>query len=499
MQDMQVQWQAGRQDALLRELRRYVAGEAADVRQLLNWLHRQIGAHLALVADTGAVEATSDGFPPGLIAGIRAPLGRVSDGRLAALATRAGPKQVHLEALGPHAPRPVLVAVGDTPLSRDAAALASHTGSVIALVRRAREADRTAHSYQQKARQLRFAVFTALMAGDPALARRMTTGAVPQVLDARQVRIYLLHCAPGDRDRLAQTYQDPAGYHGAGLMVPCPVHPAHLICTIAEDDGTAAADERGAVLRQLVRDQPHYALGISGPHPLGATAAAYAEAGHALAVARNLPGRVADYRGRLPLARLLPRPEATAWAAAFVHPLAFAPKLTSDIVRLAVSVSRSGVARLLGISRNTVGTHIHRAETLLGLDLADVHARAALDLALTVNGPGPVPAAGGAGAVSAPGLDELLNAPPVVAWAADLLRPLGDRRGSDLLATLRAWIAAGTDARATGRALGISRNTVRARLRAAEALLNRDLLTLASGVHDVVHALRITAGPAPRG
>ncbi len=61
---------------------------------------------------------------------------------------------------------------------------------------------------------------------------------------------------------------------------------------------------------------------------------------------------------------------------------------------------------------------------------------------------------------------------------------------------MRAWIAANTDAQAAGRTLGVSRNTVRAHLRAAEALLNRDLLTLTSGVHDVVHALRITAGPA---
>ncbi|MFD0775241.1 helix-turn-helix domain-containing protein, partial [Streptomonospora algeriensis] len=42
------------------------------------------------------------------------------------------------------------------------------------------------------------------------------------------------------------------------------------------------------------------------------------------------------------------------------------------------------------------------------------------------------------------------------------------------------------------RSLGVSRATVRARLRTAERLLNRDLLTPGPGTHDLVHALRIT-------
>ncbi|GGY20007.1 helix-turn-helix domain-containing protein [Streptomyces djakartensis] len=54
---------------------------------------------------------------------------------------------------------------------------------------------------------------------------------------------------------------------------------------------------------------------------------------------------------------------------------------------------------------------------------------------------------------------------------------------------MKAWIDHNTDAQRTAESLSLSRNTVRARLRAAENLLNRDLLTTGSGLHDLVHAL----------
>lgn len=54
--------------------------------------------------------------------------------------------------------------------------------------------------------------------------------------------------------------------------------------------------------------------------------------------------------------------------------------------------------------------------------------------------------------------------------------------------TLRTWIETNTDAQRTARLLGNSRTTVAAHLRTAERLLNRDLLTTGSGVHDLVYA-----------
>ncbi|MFF4589728.1 hypothetical protein [Streptomyces sp. NPDC001388] len=49
-----------------------------------------------------------------------------------------------------------------------------------------------------------------------------------------------------------------------------------------------------------------------------------------------------------------------------------------------------------------------------------------------------------------------------------------------------------TDAQPTAESLALSRTTVRARLRAAENLLNRDPPTTGSGLHDLVHTLVAT-------
>jgi hypothetical protein len=77
-------------------------------------------------------------------------------------------------------------------------------------------------------------------------------------------------------------------------------------------------------------------------------------------------------------------------------------------------------------------------------------------------------------------------------WARAFLRPLG----STPRATLDITRLAVTFPRsAVARLLDFSRNTVRARLRAAEHLLSRDLLTTVSGIHDLVHALHITGLP----
>ncbi|WP_262703046.1 MULTISPECIES: helix-turn-helix domain-containing protein [Streptomyces] len=541
---MEARAHTGRLDELLHEVRRQMSrGAGADPRPVLDWLGRQIDAEVALVGGTGAVETSTARFPRQILPSLEPTLARLSGGQMAAAATESGALQVRLEALGPHAPRPVLVVAGTAAPTREAASLVSHAGSLIALLDRAQDADTTFRGYQHKARQLRFAVFSALLAGDLTLARRMTTGAVPALLDAARLRVYLLHCPPEDRDRLAQTYQDGSGYHGTGLMVHCPAFKEHLICLVADGAADGAADGsddepadesggrfdgdpdtdpqdfaddpetalgQGAVLRRLVRDNPLYALGISSPYPLGATAEAYGQALHALAAARHTPERMAAYLGRTPLVPLLPHTEAGSWARALLRPLGSTPRATLDITRLAVTFPRSAVARLLDISRNTVSHHLSRVEATLGLDLGEVRTRAALDLAFCLTGGqpeggfgsegglGPEGGSGSVGGLGAQGgrpvptLEELFGTEPARAWAREFLRPLRDTRGRDLRTTLRAWIDANTDAQRTARHLGLSRNTVRAHLRAAEHLLSRDLLTTGSGIHDLVHALHIT-------
>ncbi|WP_326614197.1 helix-turn-helix domain-containing protein [Streptomyces scopuliridis] len=478
----------------------YVVGQLAwrpdaGLQGVVDWLHRQLGTEIALIDGAGAVELSTPRFPEEVLGPLGPMLTRLATGRIASAVTEIGAVHLRLEAVGAESPRRVLVLAGPAGLGRRAASLASHTGSVISILHRARAADTALHGYQEKAHQLRVALFMALMAGDTVLARRMTTGAVPALLDCDRIRVHLLRCPPEDRDRLARAYQDSSGYHGRGLMVRCPVYDEHLICLIAEDDGPHDRDTQGpggpvglgAALRELVGDSPRYALGISGTHPLRATAEAYEQARHALAVAGNAPGRVAGYRGQEPLERLLPRDAAVGWARSFLRPLRSLPTLTLETTRLAMHFPRSGVAGLLGISRNTVTAHLTRAENALGVDLREVRSRATVALALAITGLYQ-DAETVAGDPAVPVAEALFHTRAAAAWAEGFLAPLDGTGHRRVRTTLRTWIETNTDAQRTARLLGNSRTTVAAHLRTAERLLNRDLLTTGSGVHDLVYA-----------
>ncbi|KPI21082.1 PucR C-terminal helix-turn-helix domain containing protein [Actinobacteria bacterium OK074] len=548
-------------EKLLCHLRR---GTAPNPQGLVDWLHRQIGADIALLDGEGRVELSTGGLTPDLLATLlatlRPVLTRLSAGQLGAVTTQAGALRVQCEALGRPAPRPVLVVASPEPLTPEATALASHTGTVIEMMRRALHADDFARRFQQTASRLRLAVFMALMAEDVTLARRMTVSAVPPLLEAERLRVHLLACPPAERDLLADTYQDATGYHGRGLMVRCPVFEDHLICLVpaaeAGLDGEGCLPDEGfgpggaggggdrhresrdghggrggdpgldVLLRRLVRDDPRYVLGISAPHPLAATAQAYEQARHALAVARHAPDRVADHRGHTtPLARVLPAGTALAWARGLLRPLGTVPRLSLDAARLALAFPRTGVASLMDISRNTVTAHLRRVEEALGLDLHSAHSRATLALALSIAAPpepgataagdaavGGAPVGGAAaedvvaeeavaggavaggapaGEASEPTLDALLATPAARDWARAFLSPLLDPAHQAVHRTLRAWVEADTDAQRAAHTLDISRTTVRAHLRTAERLLNRDLLTQSPGTHDLVLALYI--------
>ncbi|MFH9041461.1 helix-turn-helix domain-containing protein [Streptomyces sp. NPDC017966] len=480
-------------DELLRRLRLRGGQDAAcELQALIDWLGRQIGAEVALVDRTGEVDLSTARFAPDVLAGVRPVLTQLSGGRLAAAASQVGAVHVRCEALGRQVPRPVLAVVSPSPLTRASMTLVSHVGTLAEMARRARQADDLASRHRQAAAQLRLAVFMALMTGEPTLARRMTTGAVPPLLDAERLRVHLLRCPSPDRGRLIDAHQDASGYHGRGLMVRCPVYDDHLICLLpTDDDDDSTGDGLAAPLRELVRDNPHYALGISAPVPLPATARAYDQARHALAVARHTPDRVVDHHGRPPLAALLPRRQALAWARAFLKPIREAPRLTVDITSLALNFPRSGVARLLGVSRNTVTAHLTRVQDALGLDLRDPHSRADLALALAITGL-PLPHGDTVAVPSPPpSTDRLLSTEAAITWAHAFLKPLLLGTDGTVHRTLRAWIEAGADAQRTARGLGISRTTVRAHLCTAEQLLRRSLLTPGPGTHELAHAFRI--------
>ncbi|MEW1718025.1 helix-turn-helix domain-containing protein [Streptomyces sp. NPDC093109] len=502
-------------DEFLRLVGRLARRPDADARQVLDWLQRRLGAEIALVGRGHTVELATAAFPTGILGTLAPLLTRLADGRLASAATEVGTVRIRLEGVGSGTPRRVLVLAGPDPLSPRDTTAAAHTGHVLTLLHRAEATDTVLRAYQQKAHQLRVALFMALMAGDTVLARRMTTGAVPELLDSDRLRLFLLRCAPGDRDRLTRAHQDASGYHGRGMMVRCPVYDEHLICLIPEtgtEAGTGTETEErpelDRLLRELVEEIPGYALGISDAHPLHATAVAYEQARHALAVAGNIPGRVASYRGREPLERVLPHAAAADWARHFLRPLRLLPRLAAESTHLALSFPRSGVADLLGISRNTVTAHLRRAEEALGLDLRDVRSRATLALALAIDARpdaahqdavGADAARAGSGPYEESGDPErsptaacpLLSGPEAVSWAHRFLEPLADGRHERVRGTLRVWIESNADTRRAAQRLGGSRTTVTARLRTAERLLGRDLTRTAAGVHDLVYALHI--------
>ncbi|WP_245238470.1 hypothetical protein [Streptomyces sp. MZ04] len=189
MGDAEEKGQDGRLGGLLREVRRQSSGEAGtDVCRILDWLHQQTGVHVAVVADDArTVESSTAGFPRAVWEPLAGLLARLSGGQLAAAATEAEGLHVRCEALGAHEPRPVLVVAGRSAPTPETVALTSHAGHLLALLRRAEAGDRAWRVYHDKARQLRFAVLHGLLAGGPLLARRMTTGGVPPLLDAEQL------------------------------------------------------------------------------------------------------------------------------------------------------------------------------------------------------------------------------------------------------------------------------------------------------------------------
>ncbi|MET9734365.1 helix-turn-helix domain-containing protein [Streptomyces sp. NPDC006458] len=468
------------------ELLEHLRPTGRDLGRVVDWLARTVDGTVCLRGYDGALLA---GRPVTTDETLAA---EVAAGRIASAALEeAGRHQrlVRVVRTGPE-PDAVLAVCRSAPFDRRTADVVTHTASVVELLLGAGERARAARRFDRAAADLRLAILQLLMVEDIVAARRVAAGLWPGLLDTDTACVYVAETTPEDRDRLVGECLDVTGERA--LVVRCPAVDAHVIVVVPGE-----AD--GARLRDLAGRRHDTFLGGSARHGLARTALAYGQAVSALAVARFRPDRAAVYAERTRPERLMDPGALHTWTARLLSPLdGLAHHTRADLLattRLGLEFTAVSAAKLLGVSRNTVRARMERVEGLLGTDFSDVAVRAAVHLGLTVQ----------AGLAEAPRADAampqdpfagLLTGPALRTWAQDLLGRLeGD--GRDLRRTVRAWLAAGGNAERAAQHLGVHAQTVRDHVRAAEPVMERQLLAAGGDLYEVVLAHLAVGDLAP--
>jgi sugar diacid utilization regulator len=243
-------------------------------------------------------------------------------------------------------------------------------------------------------------------------------------------------------------------------------------------------------LRDAGRDSRRLLLGESRPTLIDRTSRAYGEALRALVAARSLPRYAATYRpSSLDLTQVLGT-EARRWAAQFLRPMFQLPPgsrtVTAGIVADALLFGTGEAARMTGVHRNTVTSHLKEVRRRMELDLGRYPDRAALVLALKL-APFPADPPLPGPAVS---LRDVLADASCHDWAAELTASLKP----ELKRTLTAWlIADGRIDEALSARLGLHTNTIRKHLGRCEQLLSghKPLIRHKEGAYEATLALHI--------
>lgn len=453
---------------------------ARDPRRVVAWLARAVQATVCLQDADGT-----------LIAGTRIPLddilvADVAAGRISSAAIQDGDRNLRLVAVQAPGPRPaaagLLAVARAVPFDRRAAEIVTHTAGVVELLLRERELTTAGRRLRRAAADLRLAILQLLMVQDTVSARRVAAGLWPGLLDTDSACVYIVEGHPAERDGLADDCVDVT--HGQALVVRCPAMDGHVIVL-------SPATATGERLRTLVDGRPDTFLGGSVRQSLAQTATAYGQAISALAVARFRPEQAAVYAERTHPARLMEPAALHAWSTAVLRPLDRLPHHTRAellaTTRLGLEFTAVSAAKVLGVSRNTVRARMDRVESLLGADFSDLAVRATAHLALNTEAARTEDLVGGVSQPSAVRLGDLLAGPALRTWAQDLLDRLV-RDGRDLRGTLRAWIAAGGNAERAAQEMGMHAQTVREHVRAAEPVLERQLLAGGTDLYEVVLA-----------
>ncbi|MCK1820702.1 helix-turn-helix domain-containing protein [Streptomyces sp. XM83C] len=473
--------------AWARQLLGHLRPAGRDTGKVVAWLAGTVRGTVALTDASGRLLA---GEPVPVDDALTDDLVR---GRIASAAWDGRGRHVRLVRVDLPATPGVLTVARIAPFDREAADAVTHTAAVLEVLLRARGSTETEDRLRRAAADLRLAILQLLMVEDTVSARRVAAGLWPGLLDTDTACVYVVEGRAEDRDTLADECLAATG--GQALVVRCPAVEAHVI--------VVAPDERaGPALRELVEPRPYTYLGGSTRQSLARTAGAYGQAVSALAVARFRPGKAAVYAERSHPERLMDPAALAAWADRLLRPLAGLPHHTGGellaTTRLGLEFTAVNAAKVLGVSRNTVRARMTRTEALLGADFTDLAARAAVHLALNTRAcPPEEPApAGDEAPTGTAGLTALLAGPAVQVWARDLLARLNaDSR--DLRGTLRAWIAAGANAERAAQRLGVHAQTVREHVRAAEPVLERQLLCGGGDLYEVVLAHLAVGDLAP--
>lgn len=348
--------------------------------------------------------------------------------------------------------------------------LADYTARALSLALSGLREQRARQGVDEALREVRLSAFQLLMTGNTVPAQRVMAGVAHRMLDSDRARVFILDCARAARETVLAEAELAVG--DRALVVRCPAFDRHVIVLAPVREG---ADPEGGLRGLLDTFAPQRVLlGGSLDHPLEAVADAYGEALDALTRSPHSPDRaVVAVRGTGVLDVLPPEP-ARAWASALLRPVLLLPRgggPALETAAAALEFEAAAAAEVTGVHRNTVTRRTRQVFDAVGLDQERMLDRVVLSLAVQVLARhGAAPAAGGD-----PGLHALLTGPEVRSWGERTLRPLAEDR-RDLLRTVRAWVGCGCRVGPAAEATGLAAKTVRAHIRAAELLLDRDLL-----------------------
>lgn len=478
-----------------------LAARRDGTRALLAWLGRRTGFRVALVDRSGGMLLRPPGTgEPGepeelrelVTAGIAKVLAErsrsvVLDGRV-----DGEPHTAYLVSVGGPEPAPLLTAVG-----REAPdglpTLLADAARTVGLCWQVEEARRTRRRSEAADARSREAVLHLLMVGGLPAAYRIAAALRPRL--PRQARFYVVECASERRQEVVDQCAEAAG--GRAWIVPCPVRSNHVLALVPVEGGQA-----GSLDRAIADRVADCRVGVSDEITLRDTAIGYEQAFHALAVARNSPGRRARFSSRAELASLLDE-RGLPWAGEVLGPLLdHVPRRRTDpgVEELVATLNSwlyfgSHATAHLKVHRNTLAARLRLVEELLRRDLDRVAEQAELSLALRVHGLARRHARGAAGDGRTVTLDELLGTPEVRRWAGLQLRPLDEGNRPSGLATVRTWLENDARIGPAAAALGISVPGARKRLTRVEDALERSLLQAPSAKYDLWLALRALRAP----